>query len=82
MSSKNIQSEGTEGRHVGQFTHQSKHQPIRWVTETGVAPAGGRYPSRSSQSRGRGEVTTSSSALGTLVVVLCFLLYSLAFSVV
>lgn len=82
MSSKNIQSEGTEGRDVGQFTHQSKHQPVHWVTETRVAPAGGQYSSYSSQSRGRGEVTPSLSALGTLVLVLCFLVYSLAFSVV
>ena len=82
MSSKNIQSEGTEGRDVGQFTHQSKHQPIHWVTGAGVAPAVGQCLSHPSQPRGRGEVTTSVSALGTLVLVLCFLVYSLAFSVV
>ena len=29
---------------MGQFTHQSKYQPIHWATETGVAPAGGQHP--------------------------------------
>ena len=82
MSSKNIQSEGTEGKDVGQIIHQSKHQPIHWVTEPGVAPAAGQYPSQSYQSRGRGQVTTSLTALGTLVLALWFWVYSFASSVV
>lgn len=81
MSSKNIQSEGTEGKDVGQIIHQSKRQPIHWVTETGVAPAGGQYPSQSYQVKGQRagdhffacsrNFVPSASFLGLLLCFLC-----------